>query len=208
MKRCFLTVMSVALALGLQAQKIQLPEVHMEKAGKMTLMQALQKRGSVREYQEKNIPDDVLSVLLWAACGVNRPEEGRITAPSALNAQDVMLFVCRADGYYRYLANENALEKLGTEDLRPAVGGRQDFVSKAPVCLVMASDLGKFPQPKRELGASDCAYVSENICLASVALGLATVPRASMDTDKLSKAFRLNENQVLFLNNPVGYPKK
>lgn len=206
-KSIFLLVLMVMCG-SMQAKKIQLPKYNPQLAGNMTLMQALQERHSVREYQEKDIPDDVLSTLLWAACGVNRPQDNRITAPSAMNAQDVMLFVCRADGYYRYCAKENCLEKLGNEDLRPSVGGRQSFVATAPVCLVMASDIGKFPHPVKELGASDCAYVSQNVCLAAVALGLATVPRASMDKDKLSKAFGLKDNQILFLNNPVGYPKK
>lgn len=52
----------------------------------------------------------------------------------------------------------------------------------------------------------DAGYVSQNICLACTALGLATVPRASMDKEQLKSALGLDGQQVLMINHPVGYP--
>ena len=72
---------------------IHLPKPSLD--NKVTLMQALQNRHSTREYADKQIPDDVLSTVLWAACGINRASEGRITAPSAINAQDIQVYVVR-----------------------------------------------------------------------------------------------------------------
>ena len=203
-------VMALMMAIGCTAiaqQPVKLPAPNPLKASKMSLMEALQKRKSVREYSSKEISLQTLSTLLWTACGYNRPDEKRITAPSAINAQDITLYVCMKNGAYCYNPDENQLDFVSAEDLRPAVAGRQDFAKQAPVCIVLVSDLNKFRSPRAEFGAMDAGFVSENICLACTALGLATVPRASMEKETLTKAFGLNENQVLMLNNPVGWPK-
>ena len=171
-------------------------------------MRALQQRKSERAYAKKTIDKQTLSTLLWAACGYNRPAERRITAPSVINAQDICVYVCLPDGAYRYDPDQQALELVVKEDLRPRVAGRQDFAKSAPVCLVLVSRLGKFRKPRREYGAMDAGYVSENICLACTALGLATVPRATMDIDALRQQLRLGDQDVLLLNHPVGYPAK
>ena len=188
------------------AQKtIELPQP--DKNVSMSLYEALDRRASVREFSSKEISDALLSQILWAACGKNR-SDGRITAPSALNAQDVMVYVCRKDGAFLYDAQNNTMIQVSNKDLRKAVAGRQDFASQAPVSLVLVSDLNKLPNANKVLGALDTGYVSENICLACVALGLATVPRATMDMRILSEELGLKENQVLMLNNPIGYPLK
>ena len=56
-------------------------------------------------------------------------------------------------------------------------------------------------------GAIDAGYVSQNIDLACEALGLVTVPRATMDKDALKKELKLTEAQNPILNHPVGYKK-
>ena len=147
-----------------------------------------------------------MSNLLWAACGINRPGQGRITAPSAINAQDITVYVCRQDGAWKYDAAAHALTKVSDKDLRKQVAGFQDFAATAPVSLVLVSDISKV-RNHSELGAMDAGYVSENICLACTALGLATVPRATMDKAELAKELKLGDSEVLMLNNPVGYKK-
>jgi len=170
-------------------------------------MQALLERHSVREYTQKNISDQTLSTLLWAACGINRPQEKRITAPSAINGQDITIYLCRQDGAYRYDPIPNTLVKVSAEDLRSAVAGGQKFAQEAPICFVLVSDVSKV-RFHNELSAMDAGFVSENICLACTALGLATVPRATMDKDILHKALGLIETQHPILNNPIGWPKE
>ena len=201
-------VLSFALALGLsfacmaQGEKVLPAPVN---EGGMGLFEVLQKRASVREYSDRALSDTLLSQVLWAACGKNRAD-GRITAPSAVNAQDVMVFVCRSDGAYLYDGQKNTLTLVSSKDLRKAIAGRQSFAATAPVALVLVSDLNKLPQGNKMLGAMDAGYVSENICLACTALGLATVPRATMDHTVLTRELQLTENQELMLNNPIGYP--
>ena len=192
-----------------QSEKIQLPAPNGTKTVKMSLMTALQNRHSVREYSEnKDISNQDLSNLLWAACGYNRPKEKRITAPSALNLQDIIVYVCRKDGAYRYNPGLNCLESVTTKDLRYAVAGPQNFVKSAPVCLVLVSDQTKFKTPDKTIGALDAGYVSQNICLGATAIGLATVPRATMNKEELAKGLGLKENQILMINHPVGWPKR
>ena len=103
--------------------------------------------------------------MLWAANGINRPELGKRTAPSAVNAQDIDIYVCMKDGAYLYDAKENSLKRITTEDLRPAVAGGQDFVKEAPVSVVLVSDISRFPgedvQRKTLMGAMDAGIVSE-----------------------------------------------
>ncbi len=178
-----------------------------------TLMVALQNRHSSREFADKDIPDDVLSTILWAACGVNRPESGRITAPSAINAQDIIVYVVRKGGAYRYEPKDNSLVKVSDKDLRQLVAGRQSFAAEAPVSLVLVSNHGKFPaqmpsEAKTRMGLIDAGYVSENICLACSALGLNTVPRMTMDSDGLKHALGLDDTFDLILNSQIGYPKE
>lgn len=176
-----------------------------------SLMQALDERKSIREFANKEITLTDLSNLLWAANGINRPDQGKRTAPSAVNAQDVDIYVCMKDGAYLYNAKENALQKVTGQDLRSAVAGAQDFVLQAPVSLLLVSDISRFPGDdnirKQLLGAMDAGIVSQNISLYCASAGLATVPRASMDMEVLKKALNLPDNILPMMNHPVGYGK-
>ena len=177
----------------------------------VSLMLALTDRASQREFADKQLSLEDLSSLLWAANGVNR-EDGKRTAPSAVNAQDIDIYVCMANGAYLYDAKESRLSRITTEDLRPAVCGKQQM--EAPVFLVMVADISRYPEglaSQRQLvesfAAMDAGYVSQNICLYCSAAKLATVPRASMDKEALAKSLNLKDTQIPLLNNPVGYLK-
>ena len=202
-------LVSVFFVLGLScnAQTIQLPAPDLNSSSK-SFFQVLSQRKSERSFSNKVINDATLSTILWSACGINRPEEKKITAPSAINAQDILVYVCRADGAYLYHPIDNTLEKVSDLDLRKAVAGNQTFAAEAPVSLIMVSDGVKFRHGNAEtMGMIDAGYVSENICLACTALGLATVPRMSMDKETLKKELHLTDKQILILNNPIGFPK-
>lgn len=207
MKKIILALATLALTGSVEAQNITLPAP--KPTTSMTLMNALAARHSGRSFSDQAIPDAVLSQVLWAACGINRPESGKITAPSAINAQDIIVYVLRADGTYRYEPKAHELTMLSTTDLRQAVAGRQAFAATAPVSLLLVSDHSKFgghQDGAQRMGAIDAGYVSENIALACAALGLENVPRMTMDTDELRKALNLNETFDLVLNQQIGYP--
>lgn len=117
-------ILTIACAVFLMAatsckaqDNVQLPKPSIN--NQVTLMQALQNRHSIREYTDKAIPDNVLSTVLWAACGINRPGEGKITAPSAINAQDILVYVVRKDGTYLYQPKDNSLQKSAARTCAP-----------------------------------------------------------------------------------------
>lgn len=209
MKKLFLTsCLIMATTFFVSAQNIKLPEP--DKNVSMTLYQALQQRKSVREYSTKDIDDMKLSQLLWAAVGINRPD-GHLTAPTAINAQDITVYVCRKDGAYLYVAKDNTLQKVSDKDLRKSVASAQAFAADAPISLVIVTDNAKFRGGSTNgptiSGAIDAGYVSQNIDLACEALGLCTVPRATMDKDALKKELKLTDSQNAILNHPIGYKK-
>lgn len=173
----------------------------------MTLTEALMKRKSMREFSSKPVSEAVLSQVLWAACGINRPSEKKITAPSAMNKQDITVYVVREDGAFEYLPVENALRKVSSKDLRSAVAGRQQSVAEAPVSLVLVSDQAKLGSDNDALSSLDAGYVSQNICLMCTALGLNTVPRGTMDKENLAKGLKLKSTDKLIVNNPIGWSK-
>ena len=154
------------------------------------VMTALKNRKSTREFSTKELSLKDLSDLCWAANGINRPESGKRTAPSAMNKQDIKVYVCTADGSYLYNPQKNTLEPVSSGDVRPL---------KAPVCLILVSDTSS------DWGAMDAGIVSQNISLFCAGTGMATVPRGSMDKAALKKALKLTGDQNHFLNHPVGY---
>ncbi|MBO7596692.1 MAG: nitroreductase family protein [Bacteroidales bacterium] len=209
MKKFILTsCLIMATTFFVSAQNVKLPEP--DKNVSMTLYQALQQRKSVREYSTKDIDDMKLSQLLWAAVGINRPD-GHLTAPTAVNAQDITVYVCRKDGAYLYVAKDNTLQKVSDKDLRKSVASAQAFAAEAPISLVIVTDNAKFRGGSTNgptiSGAIDAGYVSQNIDLACEALGLCTVPRATMDKDALQKELKLTDSQNPILNHPIGYKK-
>ena len=208
MKKLVVAIVAAILTFGACAQdKVNLPAPRKD-AG-MTLYQALQQRASVRDFKTDPVPDQTLSALLWAARGINR-EDGRLTAPTAMNTQEIRVYVCRTDGAYEYIAKDNCLVKLSDKDLRKDVAAGQGNIGDAPMFLLLVADLNKYNRPgprTTTFGAVDCGYVSQNICLACEALGLSTVPRAMMDQETLKKELGLGEGMELLINHPVGYRK-
>lgn len=198
--------------MGLSAMSqdlVKLPEP--SKDISTTLFQALQNRHSVRSFTAQDISMETLSQLLWAATGVNRPD-GRMTAPTAINAQDISVYVASKDGVSLYLPKDNALKAVTKQDIRKDVAARQAGVADAPLFLIIVSDASKFGGINSENAKifcrEDAAYVSQNINLAAAALGLGTVPRHIMNRDAIHTALGLTENQLVVINHPIGYPKK
>jgi nitroreductase len=172
-------------------------------------MQVLGRRASGRDFSARPLPEQVLSNLLWAANGVNRPESGRRTAASACNWQEIDLYVIRGDGAYRYDPQAHALRGWGSGDLRPATGV-QAFVARAPLVLAYVADLSKMKgadeDGRRFYPACDTGYVSANVYLFCASEGLATVALISVDKPVLHERLGLRADQAITLTQPVGYP--
>ena len=187
------------------------PRIHLpapDKNGGMPLMEALAKRHSMREFAREELPLQLLSSMLWAAFGVNR-EDGKRTAPSAINAQEIDIYVALPSGAYLYDAHENALQLVAGNDLR-RVTGYQDFVDEAPLDLVFVADYSRMtmvPVDQRESYASVAAgAISQNLYLFAASQGLATVIRAWIDRGAIADGLGLNHDQQVLLSQTVGYP--
>ena len=204
-KMMFTFILCILATLNANAQDVtKLPEPD-KKLG-VPLTEALAKRRSDREFDaNKDITDNQLSLLLWAACGVNRADKGLLTIPTAINAKDISVYVCRKDGVALYDPYANTLTKVSAEDIRPQLAGRQQNMSSAPLFLLIVSDKSKFRGNAEHYSAMDAGYSSQNICLMCAALGLKTVPRAMMDVQAVTKALNFGENIIVELNHPIGY---
>jgi SagB-type dehydrogenase family enzyme len=179
--------------------------------GGKPLMQALKERTSARAFSPERLPVQVLANLLWAGYGVNRPETGGRTAPSANNSQETDIYVATADGLYVYEAKAHALRPILADDIR-ALTGRQAFVKEAPVNLVYVADLGRMTRAREEdrdfYASAHTGFLSQNVYLYCASEGLATVVRASIDRPALAKAMKLRPEQRITLSQTVGYPKR
>jgi len=176
-----------------------------------SFLQLLEKRSSSREFSSEPLPVNILAGLLWAAFGINRPESGRRTAPSASNRQEIDVYVASKSGLYLYDAKANALKPILADDIR-ALTGRQAFVKDAPINLVYVADYAKFEKGTEEdklvYSAADTGFISENVYLYCASEGLATVVRVGMDKPVLAKVMKLRPEQKIILAQSVGYPKK
>ena len=202
-------VVGVGLALGQELKLLQLPRPQMD--GGRPLMEVLKARKSSRAFSSRELPPQVLSNLLWAAFGVNRPESGKRTAPSAVDWQEIDIYVAKADGLYLFDAKEHALKLVMAEDIR-ALTGTQPFVREAPVNLVFVADFSKMGRAKEAdkafYSAADTGFISQNVYLYCASEGLATVVRGLVDREALAKKMGLQPDQKIILAQTVGFPKE
>lgn len=177
--------------------------------GGLPLMEAIAKRHSMREFAPRELPLAMLSNLLWAANGVNRADGGR-TTPSAVNAQEIEIYVALPSGAYAYDAHANVLRLVAGTDVR-RVTGYQDFVDEAPLDLVYVADHSRMkliPVASRESFASVAAgAITENVYLFAACNELATVIRAWIDREAIANALGLSHDHQVLLSQTVGFPK-
>ena len=175
------------------------------------LMQALKLRSSAREFDNKKLSLQELSNLTWAADGINRPESGKRTAPSAMNKQEVDVYLAMQDGLYLYIPSEHILKLVLMEDIR-ALAGKQDFVKEAPLNFIYVADFTKMGDGKVEdktlYSAADVGFIAENVYLYCASQGLNVVVRAFIDKEILAKKMNLKLEQKIILSQTIGYPKK
>jgi len=173
------------------------------------LMEVLAKRSSSREFSSEPLPENILSNMLWAASGINRPDSGKRTAPTAMNKQEIDIYVATESGLYLYDAKSHALKMIAAGDLR-GLTGKQDYVREAAVNLIYVADYSRMGSgsDKELYAAADTGFISENVYLYCASAGLATVVRAYMDKPLLSKAMKLRADQKIILAQSVGYPKR
>ena len=199
-------ILAPSLALAAESAKpVPLPKPRTE--GGMPILSALQKRSSSREFRPEPLPAQLLSDLLWAAAGVNRPD-GRRTAPSARNRQSLDVYVVKADGAFLFDPKTHALVPVASGALRALTGG-QPFVATAPVNLVYVVDGARQEDASAEaalFGGSEAGFVAQNVYLFCASEGLSTVVRGMVQRQALAKALGLRPEQKILLAQTVGFP--
>jgi SagB-type dehydrogenase family enzyme len=204
-----ISILCTTLSFSDELKPIQLLKPQVDKG--RPLMQVLQDRSSSRSFSKEKLPMQVLSNLLWAGFGVNRTDTGKRTAPSAMNRQEIDIYIATANGLYLYDAKAHVLNPILSEDIR-AMTGTQEYVKDAAINLIYVADYSKMGTSTKEdkdiYSAADTGFISENVYLYCASEGLATVVRGSIDRQALAKAMKLRPDQKIILAQSVGYPKK
>jgi SagB-type dehydrogenase family enzyme len=194
--------------MNLQTNIVELPAPVLPRQS--SLDQALKRRRSTRSFISDSLSLATLSMVVWAAFGVNREQQGGRTAPSARDWKAVDVYAVLAEGAYRYDARMHRLLLISTEDLRRCTG-TQDFVGGAPLNLVYVADLDRMVDvpvdQKPFLAGADTGFIAQNVYLCCAAAGLATVVRALIDRRRLAHALHLLPSQRITLAQTVGYAR-
>lgn len=213
MKRIISLFCVLFLAAGLLSAQTTTPKtikLNQPTMDGMTLMKALQQRQSQREYIDKEIPLQELSNLLWAAFGINRPEEGKRTAPSGSNRQEIEIYAFFKTGIYHYDAKAHQLDLVVAGDYRSLTGN--GFAATAPLNLLFFADTDKTGPGNKEGEANtvsyvDVGYISQNVYLYCAAAGMGTVARGGWNQAKLIEVMKIKPAYVCVLGQSVGYTK-
>ena len=211
MKKTLAIIFAAGFVFCSLAQDIKLPAP--VKSGGAPLMDVLAARKSTRAFSNKELSQQMISNLLWAASGINR-ENGKMTAPTACNWQEIEIYVFMKNGVYLYQPKENILKKCFDADMR-AIAGIQEFVKTAPVVLVYVADRSKMKgrdgkdadeKAKDFYCCTDTGFVSQNVYLFCVSEKLNTVVIGYLDRVELEKALKLSKDKKVILSQPVGIP--
>lgn len=191
--------------------------------GGKPLMQALKLRQSTRGNfgPEEKLSMQTLSNLLWAADGVNRPDGKHRTAPSAVDWQNIQIYVATADGLFLYDAPQHVLKVISKQDVRATSGlegpgqMKQEFAKTAPVSLVYVADMAKTKGMKYSgedvsltWSYAGVGAIAQNVYLFCASEGLACILRAMVDAAKVTEVFKLRPDQKVLLTSTIAQFKK
>jgi len=201
-------VMASGLATAQELADVALPVPKTE--GGKPLLQVLKERKTTREYSTQTLSPQQLSDLLWAAHGINRAD-GKRTAPSAKDWQEIEIYVLTPEGAWLHDVKANCLKAVAKGDFRKLTG-KQDFVAIVPLDLVYVADTTKMkkstPEEQAFYAATDTGFVSQNVYLFCASEGLGTVVRMPNDKPALAAALKLPDTARIVLAQTVGWPKE
>ncbi|MDR2971757.1 MAG: SagB/ThcOx family dehydrogenase [Bacteroidales bacterium] len=197
MKKIWIIIMATMFSLTMNAQDIQL--LPPQRTGGMPLMEALANRKTNRDFTQQELTPQQLSNLLWAAAGVNRPD-GRRTAPTARNAQQIEIYALTKEGAYLYMPNEHTLRLIAAGDHRKS-GASQERFQECPLMIILVANYDKMDgfsdEAKAMYEGTDTGNISQNIYLYCASEGLASCALGSIHRDKLQELLKYNGKAIL-----------
>ena len=214
MKKFFAATLSAMLLMSTTAfaarNEVTLPAFNLQ--GELSVMNALNQRMSSRNFVDKELTDEQLSKILWAANGVNRHDVQKRVNPVANGVYSVEVYAVTREGIYLYDAPNHKLTLIAAGDFRMTTTTGQSFVGKAAVNLVYVETpnawLTERKIPPRDAQIS-CANVAVGAMVQSVALaaqteGLGNCVRGSINRDEFKKAAKLSDDKTILLAQSVG----
>ena len=214
---CALSILAGALVLPLPAvaeagspDKITLPAPY-TKAG-LTVMEALDRRKSTRQFADAALSEQQLSVVLWAANGINRPESMKRVNPTTMGIYNIDVYAVMANGIYKYDPISQSLGLVVKEDFRPKINEKQKFVHTAPLTLFFVANPVPPRNPSRPVDPErqnnfNCIVAGtmvQSVALAAVNEGLGTCVRGSIDREAFAKAVGLSSEQKVLISQTIG----
>lgn len=216
MLRRFLILVFVLLITAgnaISARIINLPKPKI--VSKTSLEESIFRRRSERTFHARDISDQQLSQILWAAQGITDTSFGFRTAPSAGALYPLQIYVVKKDGVFRYIADGHKLLQLASGDKRPSIVRAslgQSAIREAPVSLIISANFAitqaKYGPRAFRYVCMEIGHVAENVHLQAVALGLGSVPLGAFWDDVVKSTLELPENQDPLYIIPIGYIKR
>lgn len=190
--------------------------------GEMSLEEAILKRRSRRDYQEKSLTLEQISQILWAGQGITEEKTGFRSAPSAGALYPLEIYIVVGgkgvkelkESVYHFIPQGHKIEKKKAGDLRQDLMRAcldQSSVAQAPVVLIITAEYERTTQKYGERGRQyihmEAGHAAQNIYLQVESLGLTTVTIGSFDEGEIGKILNLPENYTSLYVMPIGYPR-
>lgn len=167
--------------------QIKLPEPRIQ--GGLPLMQAMGLRKSTRSFSKDELSLQQVSDILWTAFGQSRPD-GKRTIPTAMNRQNLVVYVALPSGVWRYQPESNELVRESAENLCPSLGN-------APCTLGFAGE-GKY-------GSMHAGSAYQNVGLYCASEGLGNVVKAT-GVEVMKKQIKMPAGYDLVIIQSIGKP--
>lgn len=191
-----------------------------------SLPEALRRRATDREISARPLSPQMLSNVLWAACGINR-RRGPFGAPgstaaSASNSQEIELYVALAEGVHRFDPRRHRLVPVVPDDVRALARtpGQWNVSMKAPVHIIYVVDIRRLshtqgfeepglhdPEVQKSYYYVDTGLIAGNVYLFAASQGLAAWFH-NCDRAGLARKLRLHKQQRVLFAQSVGYPER
>lgn len=207
MKKTLLLLVAGTLLTSLSAKEIKLPKPD-TKGGK-PLMQCFAQRKTSRNFSSAELPQHILSGIMYAADGINRPD-GRKTVPTARNVQNQSIYAVMKSGVWIYQPKTHSL-KLHMKGDHRAACGKQAFHKKAPLVLLYVSNMpaaGNTANLQALYSGNHAGYASQNVYLYAASQELSTVVCGLLDRKALKRLLKLKKGYEVIFSQPIGYPAK